>query len=112
MECMYNVYTWSTQLSSRLAAGALLVAAEAAEGHGHQHRRTSPDDLVARSVRRLEEDCRYHGELFSDPSAVLLRGRIEALGLPHCLVELGEQLLSQCAVLLHLALRALGAMAT
>ena len=90
MECMYNVYTWSTQLSSRLAAGALLVAAEAAEGHGHQHRRTSPDDLVARSVRRLEEDCRYHGELFSDPSALLLRRRTEALGLPHCLAELGE----------------------
>ena len=57
MEVMYNVYTWSTQLSSRLAAGALLLAAEGAEGH----KRTNLDDLVARALKQLTADCRYHG---------------------------------------------------
>ena len=152
MEVMYNIYTWSTQLSSRLAAGALLVVAEAAEGH----KRTNPDDLVSRAVKQLITDCRYHGarlsphravnravavraprlqsrmhpgtcnpmylpgacnpmylpgELFNEPSSALVLRRIEALGLPNSLDELGEQLLAQCAQLLQLALRSLGAMA-
>ena len=160
MEVMYNVYTWSTQLSSRLAAGALLLAAEGAEGH----KRTNPDDLVARALKQLTADCRYHGapppslppargvgravavraprlqhrvqhrvrapslqayvspgracnpmylpgELFNEPSSELVLRRIEALGLPQSLDALGERLLAQCAELLQLALRALGAMA-
>ena len=52
------------------------------------------------------------GELFNEPSSALVLRRIEALGLPHSLAELGEQLLAQCAQLLQLALRSLGAMAT
>ena len=52
------------------------------------------------------------GELFNEPSSALVLRRIEALGLPHCLAELGEKLLAQCAQLLQLALRSLGAMAT
>jgi len=66
MEVMYNIYTWSTQLSSRLAAGALLVVAEAAEGH----KRTNPDDLVSRAVKQLNADCRYHGARLSPHRAV------------------------------------------
>ena len=51
------------------------------------------------------------GELFSEPSSELVLRRIEALGLPQSLDALGERLLAQCAELLQLALRALGAMA-
>ena len=51
------------------------------------------------------------GELFNEPSSELVLRRIEALGLPHSLDALGERLLAQCAELLQLALRSLGAMA-
>ena len=75
MEVMYNIYTWSTQLSSRLAAGALLVVAEAAEGH----KRTNPDDLVSRAVKQLNADCRYHGARLSPrPSRTPSRSRVYA----------------------------------
>ena len=107
MEVMYNIDTWATQLSSRLANGKALLAAELAEGH----KRTNPEDLVSRAVKRLNDDCRYHKELFDEPSARVVFESIEALGLPHSLNALGEQLLQQCAELLGLAVRSLGAMA-
>ena len=107
MGVMYNVDTWSTQLSSRLAGGALLLEAEAAEGH----KRTNPEELVARAVKALEADARYHHEIFAEPTSRLVLSRIEQLGLPHVLHELGARLLAHLGELVALATRALGAMA-
>ena len=79
---LYNVDTWSMQLSSRLRSGALLLEAEAAEGtpHGTQqhqktHQRTSPDELVRRALKAIDADTRYYREVFAEAASSAPRGR-------------------------------------
>ena len=69
---LYNVDTWSMQLSSRLRSGALLLEAEAAEG---THQKTSPDELVRRALKAIDADTRYHREVFAEAASFARQGR-------------------------------------
>ena len=62
-------------------------------------------------LKRIEEDVRYHAELYDDPTSKLILARIEEMGLPNTLRALGSTLLDHCAELLRLAMTTLTACA-
>ena len=53
---------------------------------------------------------RYHSELFDEPTSKLILTRIDAMGLPHSLRQLGAQLLDNLAELLVLTMATLKGM--
>ena len=63
-----------------------------------------------RTLRRIDEDMRYHSELFDEPTSALILSRIETMGLPNTLRALGSTLLDHCSELLRLSMTTLGAM--
>jgi ABC-type arginine transport system ATPase subunit len=62
MELMYNVDAWSTQLVVRVSSGQLLLTS-GIEG--------TREDVLTRVLKRLDEDMRYHSELFDEPTSAL-----------------------------------------
>ena len=98
---MYNVDAWSTQLVVRVGSGQLLLTS-GVEG--------TREDVLARVLKRIEEDVRYYAELFEDPTSALILSRIEGMGLPNSLRALGAQLLDHTAELLELAMSTLRGM--
>ena len=101
MELMYNVDAWSTQLVVRVGSGQLLLSS-GIEG--------TKEDIMDRTLRRIDEDMRYHSELFDEPTSALILSRIETMGLPNTLRALGSTLLDHCSELLRLSMTTLGAM--
>ena len=101
MELMYNVDAWSTQLVVRVGSGQLLLTA-GIEG--------TREDVLNRVLKRMEEDVRYHSELFDEPTSALILTRIETMGLPNTIRALGNTLLDHCAELLRLAVSTLNGM--
>jgi len=101
MELMYNVDAWSTQLVVRVSSGQLLLTS-GIEG--------TREDVLSRVLKRLEEDVRYHSELFDEPTSRLILSRIDEMGLPHSLLALDAQLLDNIAELLVLAMATLRGM--
>ena len=67
--------------------------------------------VLTRVLKRIEEDVRYHSELFDEPTSALILSRIESMGLPNTLRALGSQLLDHCSELLALAMQLLRGMA-
>jgi len=101
MELMYNVDAWSTQLVVRVGSGQLLLSS-GVDG--------TREDVLGRVLKRIEEDVKYNSELFDDPTSALILSRIEEMGLPNRLRELGARLLDHCAELLTLAMSLLHGM--
>ena len=101
MELMYNVDAWSTQLVVRVGSGQLLLTS-GVEG--------TREDVLTRVLKRIEEDMKYHTELFDDPTSALILSRIEQMGLPNSLRPLGAQLLDHTAELLELMMTTLRGM--
>jgi len=101
MELMYNVDAWSTQLVVRVGSGQLLLTS-GIDG--------TREDVLSRVLKRLEEDTRYHSELFDEPTSRLILQRIDDMGLPHSLQALDAQLLDNVAELLVLAMATLRGM--
>jgi len=101
MELMYNVDAWSTQLVVRVGSGQLLLTS-GIEG--------TREDVLARVLKRIDDDVRYHSELFDEATSKLIVTRIDAMHLPHSLRELGAQLLDNIAELLVLAMATLKGM--
>ena len=83
MELMYNVDAWSTQLVVRVGSGQLLLTS-GVEG--------TREDVLTRVLKRIEEDMKYHAELFADPTSALILSRIEDMGLPNTLRALDSQI--------------------
>jgi hypothetical protein len=101
MELMYNVDAWSTQLVVRVGSGQLLLTT-GIEG--------TREDVLTRVLRRIDDDMRYHAELFDEPTSQLILTRIERMGLPNTLRALGDQMLDQSEALLSLAMSTLRGM--
>ena len=103
MELMYNVDAWSTQLVVRVSSGQLLLTS-GIEG--------TREDVLTRVLKRLDEDMRYHSELFDEPTSRLIMSRINEMGLPHSLHALDAQLLDNVAELLVLGMALLRGMSS